>query len=1708
MRLVVLVSLFVLAGESLARAAIDYSIDQTVWMMLYGVTQAQVNSPAWMAADSDGDGVSNANELIAGTNPFDPTSKIAIASVKQVGGGLTFTFLTQPGKLYVLQTSATLSGSSSWAPLSPAVQVEGTGGTMSLAAPNAGGASNFYRVDVQDVDTYGVGVSDWAEDITGFNPTSVTTNCHSALLANLAQENVVTITATKSTATQPAPGTNATDDGTITVTRGGVLLFSSITVPLNWAGTAIAGMDYASLPKSVTIPAHANAVSITVVPMANANRLAGATVTATVMAGGGYTLGSAVSASVLINPAGNTNGTGLTGMYFNGTSKTVTPYNPTVLFGGTPALTRLDPTVSFNWAGASPGTGVNTTYFGVRWQGQVQPQYSETYYFDVTADDGVMLWVNGQLIINTWYYEGGDRLGSINLQAGVLYDIRMDYYQATGADSAYLYWYSNDQSRQIIPTNRLYPYTSTPAPPAITSPLTAIGFVNQPFLFNVTASVSGGATPAFALGAGGGPLPPGLSLNGSTGLISGTATVSGTYQVALTCSDTYGVGASVLNIQILPPGSGVTRELWTGLSGPNVSDIPLSTTPATIDNQLTTLEDDASYASNTGERLRGYFTAPATGNYYFWLAASNNAELWIADDNQPVNLVRRAWVTAPGTSSENWNAAGQTNQQSPWLALTAGQSYYYEVYHNTGASSGTTSNVAVAWLLDATGTYTSPTGSGVVPAYLLTSYTYPAAQSLGGALYTTNLSPLPGVNSSAAGSATLQLNTSTSTAILQFNYSGLSSPQTSYAIWGPSDNGTPTILYDLNVVAKFHPNLISPDGAYTWDIASTSAVSASTIINDIEQGLAYLQFTTVNYPAGEISGNFFLTVGSQTPPTLIPDPGFTDDSASDAGAARFLNQAAFGASPSDMAAVESEGYAAWIANQMALPATHTLPLVYSYAALVDNNSLTSADFQDAWWNISINAPDQLRQRVAFALSEIMVISDQNASLADAANGLGSYYDTLVDNAFGNFRTLLQTVTLTPGMGAWLDMQGNTNGNLATGYHPDENYAREVMQLFTIGLNRIWPDGTTVLNSPGSPVPTYNQNTITGGFARVFTGWTWNQALQASGQLPTNFYPTTDWVDPMVMVKGHHELGTKTILDNVVLPAAVGYSLTAPPVAGSQADTTGTAYDSYCLGDLQKGLDNIFSHPNVGPFICRQLIQRLVESNPSPAYLNRVVQKFNDDGTPAHVRGNMAAVISAILLDGEARNPAIAQANAFSGKQREPLLRIVQPARTFLSSSNSGTYAQSGNQVITVTTSGSNQYRSGDSVWLDFSPNDTGSPPTQPPNNPTTTAYTVLSTPAASTNGFSVNAAGILVGTYTEPAGSTTLTVAASGGPPAGEECYLDFPSGSVASGIYTVTGTLDSSHFTVTTGSTAVLLSGTVLVPKIYSYVTISKPVTGGTANVLTLNTSLNANLNIGNPVWLETGSGFELGDAEYTITSVLGPEAYTLSNSGTYRDTTSPQVQLFPLVPPPLSRSGAVNIGSSTYKLGNTNSSLAQTPLDSPTVFNFYYPTYQYPGSLADNNVTTPEFQLTTASNIVNLTNSVASTLLTSGNTDGLSSFQGGDVNINLNSYVGSPYVTYSTATTTSGTTVTATTTTTVNYSALVAKLSNVLTGGMLTQASQQTIISFISNTTNFVITSKATGTTTNPPAAPSLPTTQARDIVRAAVQAILVSPEYSIQQ
>ncbi len=1673
-------ALFLLVAPS-ARAAIDASINQTVWQLLYRVTDAQINDPAWLAADDDGDGVSNGNELAAGTNPFVANSTIAITSLTSDATTMTLGFPTQRGKLYVLEAALSL-GAGQWATVVPAVQVTGDGTVKTVTVPSGSGP-RFYRMRVQDLDTDGDGVSDWAEIVLGFNPNNshtggATLDDHTAALNGLAGQNTISIVATKPTATQPPDAlTPATDTGTITLTRSGAFPFSSFTVALSKAGTAAVGTDYSSLPSSVTFPAGVRAITLTVLPLANPALNTDATVTVKALPGAGYTVGGTASASVVISPAGSSTGTGLTGAYYNVTSELIAAgYNAANLFAAANLrLTRNDPTVDFTWNSISPGTGVNATYYTVRWTGQVQPQYSETYYFVTKTDDGVKLWVNGQLLVDKWINQGGvEWIGAIDLKAGTLYDVKMEYYQATGNGQAHLSWYSDSQVKQIIPTGRLYPSSGAQAPPAVTSALSAIGFVNQPFSFAVTASNTINNPATFALGTNSGPLPPGLTLNAATGLITGTPTAVGDFQIALTVTNTIGVGASVLTIKILPAGSGVTRELWTsGVTGPEIANIPLNTTPSSIDATLQTPEDNTNYAINTGERLRGYFTAPTTGKYYFWVAANNVAELWISNDGEPVNKIRRAWVVSPGTASKVWDDVNQSNQKSGWLSLVSGQRYYYEVLHNRG--SGGTNQLAVGWFLDPTGATANPiaNGSGVVPDYLLTRFDYPQSISTPGVLYVTNMAPQGAATSTATGFADLRVSPDNTQATLHFNYTGLTSPRTAYHIHvEPSKQ----IVFDIDDADKFHPELRTADGGYIWNIVATGTLTAADIVTALLQGNAYINVHSVTYPSGEIRGNFNRVIGSQNPPAPVPDPGYTDDHSTDAGAGRFLNQAAFGASPSDVAAVQASGYSAWIDSQIALPATLISPDVVAHFSADPFNRQPSSILFNAWWRTSITANDQLRQRVAFALSEILVISDRDGALTDNATAVAGYYDLLLSGAFGNFRDLLKAVTLNPAMGVYLDMQANQKANLTTGLHPNENYAREIMQLFSIGLNRTWPDGTLMLDSSGNVIPTYGQASIQ-GMARVFTGWNWWQALQANGRLPANFSPPVNYLQPMVLVPTRHELGPKLLLDNVVLPAAVGYNLVGAPVSGSQADPANAAFDAYCLQNLESALDNMVANPNAGPFVCRQLIQRLVTSNPSPGYLARVVAKFEEDGARQHQRGNLGAVIKAILLDGEARSATIAQSLNSFGKQREPLFRIAAPARTFLAQSRSGTYSQTGTQVITVTTSTPHLLGTGNSVALDFSANTTGTPATELPSNPTSTNYTVLTTPAPTATTFAVNASGLAVVTYAQAAGSNTVTVNLSG-TSVGGKLYLKFATGGAPDGIYDVASLPDSTHFTVTTVETPPVAarSGTVLVPKMAGDYVVTN---AGSVSTISVSSNTSFNLNVGDHVWIDVAAGIGafLPDGEFVVASVTDPRHFTITRTGLTAETVN-QMSVYPLLSTPLTRSGNVTLLASKFDLAATNTELAQTPLNSTTVFNFFYPDYKYPGNLATANVTTPEFQLTTDTNIVTLSNAVAQAILSGGSASGLSGFRngGGGVVFDLSPYLTAPYSVADAN----------------GVTALVNKLGDLLTGGQLTTGTKNAIVSFVANNTNF----------------PTASATNVRDRVRAVVHMIVVSPEYAVQK
>ncbi|OFI33600.1 hypothetical protein BFC17_03030 [Alteromonas lipolytica] len=350
-----------------------------------------------------------------------------------------------------------------------------------------------------------------------------------------------------------------------------------------------------------------------------------------------------------------------------------------------------------------------------------------------------------------------------------------------------------------------------------------------------------------------------------------------------------------------------------------------------------------------------------------------------------------------------------------------------------------------------------------------------------------------------------------------------------------------------------------------------------------------------------------------------------------AEASRFLLQTSFGPTPESIEAVSEAGYSQWIEQQFQLPVAEHLPLLNS---TFPEPEIYAHHWVETWWQQSVRAEDQLRQRVAFALSEIFVISTHDTRISGDPRGVASYYDTLLAHSFGNFRDLLEAVTLHPMMGMYLSMLGNEKPDADRNIRPDENFAREVMQLFTIGLVELNPDGTVKLDQNGQPIPTYDQ-TIIKGFAHVFTGWNFAGRSQW-------WEDNYDGVSPMQAYAAFHDEGEKMLLNGEVLPAG---------------------QDAYT--DLTAALDNLFYHDNVPPFIARQLIQRLVTSNPSPAYVARVASRFADNGHG--VRGDMQAVIRAILLDDSAR----LSDEQDTGKLRNPLLRLAHLMRVFNSSARDG-----------------------------------------------------------------------------------------------------------------------------------------------------------------------------------------------------------------------------------------------------------------------------------------------------------------------------------------------------------------------------------------------------------------------------------------------------
>ncbi len=1598
---------FSLAPSS-THAALDVSPADgipDIWALRYG---AGALSPT---ADTDGDGQKNSAEAAAGTNPTQPGSVIKITSVTVDIYGVHVAFPTEQGKRYQLQTAVSLV-SPTWTDLGLPLSPNETG---SLTATNSAGSATslFYRVRVQDIDSDGDGVSDWEEIQVGFDPFNShsnglgSTNDLATITAGLTQTSVVSVGSIDNSATEPANGGAATDTGAFVISRSGG--FKAMTVFYNTTGSAAtAGSDYTALSGSVAMGLGVQSVTVTVVPLEDAAAESPEAVVMNLMANAAYTIGGPSQAGLLIEDRSGPTGNGVFARYWNNTSVT----NPT--FSGSPVLSRTEAQVDNSWPDpTTPGAGVNSDYFVARYTANVMPEFSQVYTFEALYDRGVRLTVNGQQIFSQFSSSAtadttspGLR-GTIDLQAGKLYPLVFEYMARSGPASVQLRWSSANQADQVIPQNRLF----AAAAPIILGSLDLLLLKDGPAA-NYQITASGEPTGYSAAN-----LPPSWAIDTTTGVISGPANTAGVWDVTINATNANGTGSALLHVTVLATGGGITRDVWSPVVGSLVSDIPLTTAP-TSTGTITLLETpaNAGVPDNYGARIRGYITAPVSGVYKFYLTASNAAELYISDDDEPVNAFKRAEVTT-ATTFRDWTSVNAG--KSPLLQLYAGRQYYLEVRHKAGVGSD---HVSVGWMQPGQGginpgAFVPVSGTNVVlPGFVLSPYVPPTATIGESALYVTTMSAQGAAITNGYGSATLTLSADESTATLKYNYANLTTGVTNQHIHADGYPLTSNIIFDIDAAS---PN---QDGSYSWDIVATGTISYANIITAIKSGAAYINIHTASYPSGEIRGNFRLAAASQTftppAPQTWTDPesaGNPDSRLNRNGAARFLVQATFGvsgadtapanANPDDIDKVQSLGFEGWIDDQINNGGTTNLyPYVFANRNQTNPGgpTYTGALLFNSWWKNSVQAPDQLRQRLAFALSEILVTSEAGP-LDDRADALSDYYDMLLANAFSNFKTLLVDTTLHPAMGRYLDMLNNDKPDLATGRIPNENYAREIKQLFSIGLNRMHPDGSLVLNSKGELVPTYDQDAII-GFAHVFTGWGFNSAT-------VNPYPTTfggsSYLLPMTPRPARHFTGQKRTLNNVVLPglAVMTTGLALDPYAAhSSTEINAVAYQALPAAELDVAHEQLFRHLNCAPFICRQLIQRFVSGTPSRGYLYRVVQKFENNGSG--VRGDMKAVLKAILLDYEARSSVAAVAQGF-GKQREPIVRVTGVARALPSPANiSGSYTQVGSRIDVIT--GANHlYGSGQSVFLDFAASTAGDV-----GQPADANYDTRSTPAVTPTTFTVRVKSFEGDIeYTQANGITTFRDVDSATNDfvfaAGDSVHIEYVTGTPVVPV----GGIDTVEYRSGDEYTVIFANPTT------KRGTYSRPISSTT---MTVNITAHG-YTAGSTIHLEAVSGTPLpAISTYTIDTVPNLNSFTVTTSDA--PTAARNGTIFATPPGDLvastagdanliraaefaNRSGPMEVTYSDWGMDTTNTDLNQTPMQSPTVFNFFLPDYQFPGLLANAGLITPEFELTSETSVIRQANTLYSALFNDAfGTIGLSSFKGGgrDIVLDLRPWLG----------------------------------------------------------------------------------------------------------
>jgi uncharacterized protein (DUF1800 family) len=568
------------------------------------------------------------------------------------------------------------------------------------------------------------------------------------------------------------------------------------------------------------------------------------------------------------------------------------------------------------------------------------------------------------------------------------------------------------------------------------------------------------------------------------------------------------------------------------------------------------------------------------------------------------------------------------------------------------------------------------TGVGLIEVYDITSSTGTPANLAADAptLYYAGLRPSAGAtSSSASGYAAILIDPNTNLATVTITFSGLTSAQTAtHLVIGSAGSG--------NFVLDLPRGQV---GETPWTFPARGPYSTLDLINALKSGQLFVSLDTAGFPSGELQGGFALTTGSTTfvapaAPPALPANALTAPTQTDA--ARLLMQATFGPTKATIDDVVARGINTWLDEQLTLPATslHTLliadvtefpnPPPPPGAAVGLQRYAHYPNRIAAWYKLAATSRDQLRQRVAFALSEIFVIGNMQ-QLVNEPQGQTKYYDLLVNGAFGNFRTLLEQVSLSPMMGFWLSHMANQKADPVKGTSPDENYAREIMQLFSIGLVQLQPDGTLLLDSGGQPVPTYNQQTIT-EVAKVFTGW--GMAYSDPNTTRANeliAFPPRGPLDrrldddPMLVPMRYFDAFHDKTEKRVISLQQVAPETATPTII--PANQTGPQ-------DLKIFLDALADHPNTAPFICRRLIQFLVTSNPSAGYVYRVSQVFKQQKSSATQLGT---VIRAILTDYEARSPDVL-ANVGYGKIKEPLIRLISLFRALDIRAPNGRYLDS------------------------------------------------------------------------------------------------------------------------------------------------------------------------------------------------------------------------------------------------------------------------------------------------------------------------------------------------------------------------------------------------------------------------------------------------